>query len=97
MKKMLFILLGCFILASCTNEQEAQTMYKEAVALKQKQNYSEAIEKYKELIQKYPWSSISSAATKEKTFCEEEIKKQKENQDSEGWPPNPGITNKTFN
>ncbi|MBQ4493665.1 MAG: hypothetical protein II972_03585 [Elusimicrobiaceae bacterium] len=78
MKKMLFILLGCFILASCTNEQEAQTMYKEAVALKQKQNYSEAIEKYKELIQKYPWSSISSAATKEKTFCEEEIKKQKD-------------------
>lgn len=75
MKKMLFILLGCFILASCTNEQEAQTMYKEAVALKQNQNYSEAIKKYKEIKQKYPWSSVSASAMNDITFCEKEIEK----------------------
>ena len=80
MKKILMLLICCLCFWGCVNEQEAQALYQEAVALKQTQKYPEAIEKYKEITQKYPRSSVSSAAIKEKTFCEEEIQKQKDNE-----------------
>lgn len=75
MKKILIILMGCFIFGACTHEQEAQALYKEAVELKETQNYQKAIKKYKELTQKYPRSSVFTSAMNEMIFCEEEIEK----------------------
>lgn len=75
MKKILVILMGCFIFGACTHEQEAQALYKEAVELKETQNYQKAIKKYKELTQKYPRSSVFTSAMNEMIFCEEEIEK----------------------
>lgn len=80
MKRLIILSICCLLFGACINEEEAQALYQEAVALKQNQRYSEAVEKYKELTQKYQGSSVYAAAIKEKTFCEEEIQKQKDNE-----------------
>ena len=77
MKKIVIVLMFCLIFGGCTHEKEAQALYSKATGMKLNAQYSEAIPLYKEVINKYPKSSVISSATADLAFCERKILEQK--------------------
>ncbi len=75
MKKILIMLIGCIILGACTHEKEARELY--AKAIDKKTKCEDAIPIYKEIIGKYPKSSVVSSAKEELGFCERQVLEQK--------------------
>lgn len=77
MKKLLILLVCCLTFSACTHEKEAQELYSKATGMKLNAQYSEAIPLYKEVISKYPRSSVINSATSDLTFCEKRVVEQK--------------------
>lgn len=77
MKKILILLACCLIFSACTHEKEAQELYSKATGMKLNAQYTEAIPLYKEVISKYPRSSVVSSATSNLAFCEKRVLEQK--------------------
>ncbi len=77
MKKSLILLVCCLAFGACTHEKEAQELYSKATGMKLNAQYSEAIPLYKEVISKYPRSSVISSATSDLAFCEKRVLEQK--------------------
>lgn len=77
MKKPLILLVCCLAFSACTHEKEAQELYSKATGMKLNAQYSEAIPLYKEVISKYPRSSVISSATSDLAFCEKRVLEQK--------------------
>lgn len=75
MKKILFLILGCLIFGACTHEKEANALY--AKAIDKNTKCEEAIPIYKEIINKYPRSSVVSSAKEKLVFCERQVLEQK--------------------
>ena len=80
MKKILTLILCCFIASACNNEQEAKELYNTTLEIKQNQGCEKAMETYKEILNKYPSSSYAISAVKELTSCQEELQKQKDDE-----------------
>ena len=77
MKKLLILLTCCLTFSACTHEKEAQELYSKASGLKVNMQYAEAVPIYKEVISKYPRSSVISSATSDLAFCEKRVLEQK--------------------
>lgn len=75
MKKVLFIIICCFLAIACNQGKELYTTTSEIM---QSQGCEKAIDGYKEIIKKYPFSSYAHRATTDLKMCEDKIQKQKE-------------------
>lgn len=75
MKKVLFIIICCFLAIACNQGKELYTTTSEIM---QSQGCEKAIDGYKEIIKKYPFSSYAHRATTDLKMCEDKIQRQKE-------------------
>lgn len=75
MKKVLFIIICCFLSIACNQGKELYTTTSEIM---QNQGCEKAIDGYKEIIKKYPFSSYAHRATTDLKMCEDKIQRQKE-------------------
>lgn len=75
MKKVLFIIICCFLSIACNQGKELYTTTSEIM---QSQGCEKAIDGYKEIIKKYPFSSYAHRATTDLKMCEDKIQRQKE-------------------
>lgn len=75
MKKILFILLGCFIFSVGCQDYQANKLYKEAQLQEQQYNWETAEEIYSDLLNKFPKAKIASEAQINLKHC---ISKQEE-------------------
>lgn len=75
MKKILFVLLGCFIFSVGCQDYQANKLYKEAQLQEQQYNWETAEEIYSDLLNKFPKAKIASEAQINLKHC---ISKQEE-------------------
>ncbi len=72
MKKILILMISCMILGACTHEKEAQALYAKATQMQSNKQYAEAVKIYRDIIKKYPKSSVVKSATADMNLCKKE-------------------------
>lgn len=77
MRKLLILLVCCLTFSACTHEKEAQELYSKATVMRLDAQCSEAIPLYREVISKYPRSSVVGSAASDLAFCEKRVLEQK--------------------
>lgn len=72
MKKILILAIGCLALGACTHEKKAQALYEKATRMQSNKQYAEAVEIYRDIIKKYPRSSVTKLARVDMDLCKKE-------------------------
>ena len=65
-------MMSCMILGACTHEKEAQALYAKATQMQSNKQYAEAVEIYRNIIKKYPRSSVTKFARVDMDLCKKE-------------------------